>query len=452
MDFLSSLIGPESLLTGLRNVLAIRSDPLSFLSTLAHEGEIAYRRIGPYQAYLLNEPDHVRELLVNHARSWKKGPLLQRSKHLLGEGLLTSEGEHHLRQRRLMQPLFYRQRLTRYAGLMVTCAEHCRNRWRDGAVLDVQEEMMRLTLAVVGKALFGEDFERDAVMISEAMRNLLAAANVREEVLTLVLERLRLPDPAQRRLLYARQILAGVIQRLMAERQQKGGEGEDLLSLLMTAHDTEGDGSTMSTTQLIDECITLLLAGHETTASALTFTFYLLAQHPHVEAKLHAELSETLAGRLPDAEDIPQLSYTTQVFSEALRLYPPGWMMGRLLTTPVRIAGRDFATRELLIVSPYTMHRDSRFFPEPLLFQPERFTPEAKAARPKFAFFPFGAGPRQCIGEGFAWMEGTLLLATLAQSFTLRLVPGPQVEPEALLTLRPKNGISMRVLRRSKLS
>ena len=349
-----------------------------------------------------------------------------------------------------MQPLFQRQRLTRYAAWMVEYAERCGAIWSDGQVIDLHDEMMRLTLAVVGKALFGDDFERDAGRISAAIRQVLAAANVRTEALSVVLERLRLPVPARRQLLHAREILEGVIRRLAAERRHSAVEREDLLSMLLGAHDTEGDGNAMDETQLVDECVTLLLAGHETTASALTFAFYVLSQHPRVEAQLHADLAQVLAGRPPSAEDLPRLCFAEQVFAETLRMYPPAWMMSRFLTTTTHIGGRDFASGTLLVASPYTMHRDERYFPEPLLFRPERFASEAKAARPRFAYFPFGAGPRQCIGEGFAWMEGTLILATLAQQFTLRLAPGHRVEPEALLTLRPKYGMRMVVHRRSR--
>ena len=441
--------GPDSFVAGLRNILMLRRDPLGFLRTLAGEGDIAYRRMGSYRTYLLNEPDDVRELLVNHAKSSEKGPLLQRARHLLGKGLLTSHGEHHLRQRRLIQPLFQKQRLLGYAPAMVACTQRCHQRWGDGRTVDVHEEMLHLTLAVVGTALFGDDFERDIDKISQAMEHVAAALNMKEEAATLLLEKLGLPVPAQKRLHKAREILDQVIRQLTAKRQRQDGERKDLLSLLLNALDAEGEGGTMSLAQLLDECITLLLAGHETTASALTFTFYLLSQHPQAEGKLHAELSEVLGDRPPTAEDLPRLVYTEQVFAEALRLYPPAWMLGRFLTAPLRIGGRDFAAGTLLAVSPYTMQRDPRFFPEPLKFHPERFTPEAKAARPKFTYFPFGAGPRQCIGEGFAWMEGCLVLATIAQQYFLRLAPGQTVEPAALLTLRPKNGMRMVVHRRT---
>lgn len=429
-------------------MLALRTDPLTFLQAAAAERGIAYRRIGSYRAYLLNEPEDVRELLVNHSRSSIKGPLLRRSKQLLGEGLLTGEGEHHLRQRRLIQPFFSRQRLLRYAPWMVGCTERSLCRWQDGQTLDIHSEMMRLALAVVGNALFGDDFERDLGEINQALLHLGAALNMRQEVLTLFLERLGMPAPAHARLSQARQIMDAVIARLRRERQAAPGERSDLLSHLLTVRDTEGDGGAMGWEALLDECITLLLAGHETTASALTFALYLVSQHPRVEARLQAELAQVLGGRLPTADDLPRLPYTEQVFAEAIRIYPPAWLMGRFLTAPITLGGRKFSAGELLMVSPYTMQRDARFFPEPLSFRPERFTPEAKAGRPRFAYFPFGAGPRQCIGEGFAWMEGTLVLATVMQRFALRLSEGAAPAIEALLTLRPKHGMPMRIHRR----
>jgi cytochrome P450 len=442
------LPGPDSPLAGVRNVLALRRDPLTFLSTLARAGGIASCRIGSRRTYLVNEPDYIQEILVDHASSWIKGPLMQRSKQLFGDGLLTSDGEYHRRQRRLIQPLFQRQRLVHYAPAMVDCAEGCHKRWHDGQTLDLHQEMMHLTLAIVGRALFGDDFEQDAGHISETMDLIAAWISTKAEVTTLVLERLGLPVPARQRLLQARRILGDVIDRVRRERLQAAGEREDLLSLLLEAQDTEGDGTGMNATQLLDECLSLLMPGHETTASALTFALYLLSQHPRVEARLHAELSAVLGGRPPTVEDLPRLVYTEQVFAETLRLYPPGWLLGRSLIAPVRIGGHAFTPGTLLMICPYTVQRDPRFFPEPLEFRPERFTAEARAARPRCAYFPFGAGPHQCIGAGFASMEGCLVLATIAQEFTMRLAPAEALRIEAQLTLRPKNGLRMIVHRR----
>lgn len=446
---ITALLGPQSPLTGLRNMLALRTDPLAFLMSAAAEGGIAYRRIGSYRAYLLNDPEDVRELLLNHHKSSIKGPLLQRSKELLGEGLVTGDGEHHLRQRRLLQPFFHRQRLLRYMPTMVSCTERCLARFADGQTLDLHREMMRLALSIVGQALFGDDFERDLGEIYQALDHIGAALNMRQEVLTLVLERLGLPAPAHARLRQARHILGSVIARLRSERAASAETRSDLVSHLLTAKDTDGDGGTMAWESLLDECITLLLAGHETTANALSFALYLISQHPRVEARLQAEVAQVLGDRPPTADDLPRLVYTEQVFAEAIRLYPPAWMMGRFLTAPITLRGREFAPGELLMISPYTMGRDPRFYPQPLDFRPERFTPEERQSRPRFAYFPFGAGPRQCIGEGFAWMEGTLVLAMVAQRFALRLAPGATAEVEALLTLRPKHGMPMRIHRRA---
>ena len=443
MTFISRLLGPNSLPGGMRNFVKMRRDPLAFIDSLAQQGDIVYFRMGPYQTYLLNEPEAVRELLITHARKWVKGPLLQRAKPLLGNGLLTSEGELHTRQRRLVQPIFRRQRMMGYSEIMVDCALQYRHRWHDRQSVNMHDEIMRLTLAIVGKTLFGDDFERDTIGIADAVSNLLHTANVSEAPLGILLARLGIPNPAQQSLDRARSSLRGVIRRLLRERHASNVVRDDLLSLLMAAQDTEGDGGKMSEEQIFDECATLLIAGHETTANALTWTFYLLSQNPREELRMHAELDSVLAGRRPTFEDVPRLPYTEQVLAEAIRMYPPAWLMGRFLTEPVRIGKHDFARDDLLFVSPYTMQHDPRFYPNPHLFHPERFRPEAKASRPKFSYFPFGAGPRQCIGESFAWMEGTLVLATLAQRFTMRLSPGQRVEPEALLTLRPKHGMQM---------
>jgi cytochrome P450 len=442
------LSGPDSPLAGVRNGLAMRRDPIAFLSALAQEGSIVYRRIGSRRTYLFNEPDHIQEILVSHARSWIKGPLIQRSKEIFGDGLVTSDGEHHLRQRRLIQPLFQKERLVNYAPAMVDCAEACHKRWSDGQTLDLHEEMIHLTLAIVGRALFGDDFEQDARHIRETVDQITASISTKAEVATLVLERLGLPVPARQRLLQARRTLGDIIDRLKSKRQREAGEREDLLSLLLDARDIQGDGTGMSATQILDECLSLLLPGHGTTASALTLAFYLLSQHPRAEAQLHAELAAVLGGRPPTVEDLPRLVYTEQVLAETIRLYPPAWLQGRSLIAPVRIGGHDFAPGTLLMICPYTLQRDPRFFAQPLEFHPEHFTAEAKAARPRFAYVPFGAGPHQCIGDGFAWMEGCLVLATIAQRFAMRLAPGEALTIEAQLILRPKHGLRMVAQRR----
>lgn len=432
------------------NVVRMRQDRLGFLAELASYGELAFAQLGPVGLYVTTSPDHVKEVLVNQARKVKKGRGLQRAKHILGEGLLTSEGEYHLRQRRLSQPAFHKLRLVGYSRAMVDFAARFRERLSDGKSLDLHEEMMRLTLAIVGKTLFDSDVEAQAGEVGEAMANFMTAFTFMLLPFSELLE--KLPLPPVRRLSRARAVLDRLIYGLIAERRQSGRDHGDLLSMLIAAQDEEGGGQ-MNDTQLRDECITLLLAGHETTANALSWTFYLLSQHPAVETKLFAEIDRVLgggpSGRLPALEDLPQLPYAEQVFAEALRLYPPAWATAREVVEPITLGNHLLPPGALVLASPWLIHRSARFYPDPTRFDPERFTPEAKAARPKFAYFPFGAGPRNCIGESFAWMEGVLVLVTLLQRFRFRLTPGQRVEPDPSITLRPKHGLRMQVQARS---
>ncbi|HWW75213.1 MAG TPA: cytochrome P450 [Pyrinomonadaceae bacterium] len=426
-----------------------RSDPLVFLARLAREyGDVARCKAGPQSIYLINRPDYVRDVLVTNNARFKKGRALQRAKRLLGEGLLTSEGDFWRRQRRLAQPAFHRQRIAAYARVMAEYAEKGAARWRDGETLDISAEMMRLTLAVVGKTLFDADVESDADEVGAALTDVM---NLFDYLMLPFAEFLeKLPLPPQRRFRRARARLDAVIYRIIEKRRRSGEDRGDLLSTLLQAVDEEGDRTGMTDEQLRDEVMTLFLAGHETTANALTWAFYLLAQNPEAEEKLHEELDTVLKeGRLPTAEDYAALGYTEMVVSETMRLYPPAWDVGRLALEDHEVGGFAIPRGSLVLVSQYVMHRDPRFWPDPERFDPERWTPEAKAARPQFSYFPFGGGPRRCIGEGFAWTEAVLILATLARRFSLRLVPGRRVEARARITLRPgKGGVPMKVVSR----
>jgi cytochrome P450 len=354
---------------------------------------------------------------------------------------LTSEGEFHLRQRRMAQPAFHRQRIAGYAATMVEYAARDCDRWRAGETRDVAREMMRLTLAIAGKTLFDANVEGEADEIGKALTTTFELFNS----LTLPFAQLldRLPLPANKRFEKARGRLDATIYRIINERRASGEDRGDLLSMLIAARDEEGDGSGMTDEQLRDEAMTIFLAGHETTANALTWTWYLLSQHPEIEARLHAEVDEVLKGALPTAEDFPRLRYTEMVFAEAMRLYPPAWVIGRRALGDYQINGYKIPARSILLMSQYVTHHDARFFPDPFRFDPERWTPEARESRQKFSYFPFGGGPRVCIGESFAWMEGALVLATIAQRFRMRLAPGHPVEMQPLVTLRPKHGMLM---------
>ncbi len=438
-----------------RNFLELTRDPLNFLTGLAQRyGDVTRFSIAFRRVFLINHPEHIKDLLVTSNHKFQKSPAVQSMKRVLGEGLLTSEREFHLRQRRLAQPAFHRQRVAAYGSAMVEYAEQMRHKWRDGATLDIHREMMDLTLAVVGKTLFDADIASNAKEIGEAMETFLGLFRTMLLPFAGLLE--QLPLPPIRRLKRARARMDEIVYRLIRERRASAlhasGQVEDrgdLLSMLLAAQDVEGDGGTMTDQQMRDECVTLMLAGHETTANALTWTWMLLAGHPDVEARLHAELDSALAGRLPSVDDLPHLKYAEMVLAESMRLYPPAFAIGRQALEDHEFGGYAVPAGSIVLCSEWVMHRDPRYYPHPLRFDPERWTPEARAARPKFAYFPFGGGPRVCIGEAFAWMEGVLLLATLAQQWKLRLVPGHQVDTHPVITLRPRNGMPMTLTRRN---
>jgi cytochrome P450 len=368
------------------------------------------------------------------------------AKRFLGEGLLTSEGEFHRRQRRLAQPAFHRQRINQYAEAMVDYAAKTRERWQDRSTLDISQEMMRLTLAIVGKTLFDADVESEAKEIGRALSDIMKLF----DRITMPFPQLlnKLPLPSNYKFLKASRRLDQTIYRIINQRRASGEDRGDLLSMLLLAQDEEGDGTGMSDLQLRDEAMTIFLAGHETTANALTWTWYLLSQHPDVEEKLHAEIDATLVGRLPAADDVARLQYVDKVVAESMRLYPPAWAMGRQALSDYPIGEYVAKAGAIILMSPYVMHRDPRYYPDPDRFDPERWTEEARAGRPRFAYFPFGGGPRICIGEQFAWMEAVLVLATLAQRWRLRLAPGFLAEPKPMITLRQKHGMRMELERR----
>ena len=424
----------------LGNLLDFRRDTLGFLLASARAyGDVSRYRLGRDDVYLLSHPDHIRDVLVTHQHAFVKGKGIQWAKLFLGEGLLTSEGEFHTRQRRLAQPAFHRQRIATYAEAMTAHAVRCRDGISDGQELDIHAEMMTLTLGVAAKTLFDADVRTEAPEIAEALGVIIGFFPRFALPFAPALQ--RLPLPGNERFDRAVALLDRIVYRIIAERRKSGEDRGDLLSMLLVAFDVEGDGGGMTDRQLRDEVMTILLAGHETTANALTWTWYLVARNPEVEARLHGEVDAALQGRLPSAADLPALGYVERVFAESMRLYPPAWGIGRRAVAD-HVAGEfTIPAGTLVAMSPYVVHRDPRWWPEPERFDPERFTPEARAARPRFAYFPFGGGARQCIGESFAWMEGVLLLATIAQRRRFRLAPGAAVEPQALITLRPRHGI-----------
>jgi len=405
------------------------------------QGDIAHFRLGPQDVFLLNNPEHIRDVLVTNNRRFMKGRGLQRAKKLLGEGLLTSEADFHLRQRRLAQPAFHRQRIASYGETMTHLAVKVREGWTDGATIEVDREMMRLTLAIAGKTLFNAEVESEADEIGASMTAAFALFNRVTLPFADLLE--RLPLAANRRFQEARAKLDAIIYRIIDEHRSSGTDNGDLLSMLLLAQDTEGDGGSMTDEQLRDEAMTIFLAGHETTANALTWTWYLLSQFPEVEARMHDEVTSVLKGRLPHADDMPRLKYTEMVFAESMRLYPPAWTIGRMALQEHEVGGARVPKGALILMSQYVTHRDPRWYPEPARFDPTRWSESEKEKRPRFAYFPFGGGPRLCIGEGFAWLEGVLVLATIAQKWRLRMAPGHKVATLPLVTLRPRFGMKM---------
>ena len=426
------------------NVPDFRRDTLGFLSrSAARHGDVSLYRLGRDRVWLLSHPDFVKDVLVTHQHSFAKGKGIQWAKLFLGEGLLTSEGEFHTRQRRLAQPAFHRQRIAGYARAMTEHAVRCRDGLPAGRVVDLHAEMMSLTLAVAARTLVGADMGTEAPEIAESLGVILG--HFPRFAIPFAGAVQRLPLPSNERFRRAVAALDRIVYRVIAERRADGRDRGDLLSMLLVAQDVEGDGGGMTDRQLRDEVMTILLAGHETTANALTWTWHLLAQHPDAESRLHGEVDRALGGRAPGFDDFAALGHVERVLAEAMRLYPPAWGIGRRALVPYTVGGYVIPAGGLVAMSPYVVHRDPRWWPDPLRFDPDRFLPEARAARPRFAYFPFGGGARQCIGESFAWMEGVLVIATLAQRFRFRAVPGARVEPQALITLRPRHGLPMKV-------
>jgi cytochrome P450 len=412
-------------------------DPLGYFTGLTREyGDFVSLRVLNFRILLLNHPDHIEDVLVNHPRKFIRGRVLLANKRVFGRGLLTSDGDFWLRQRRLTQPAFHRARIAGYASTMVEYTERLLHEWQDGEERDIHAEMMRLTLQIVGKTLFDADVDRDAQDIGKSMELLLElSANFRR---TIFIPHW-VPTPTNFRLERAIRQIEKVLYRMIAEKRASARDSGDLLSMLLAAQDE--DGSRMTDQQLRDEAITLFLAGHETTANTLSWTWWLLAQNPAVEAKLHAELRMVLAGRAPALDDLPKLVYTNHIITESMRLYPPAWGTARTAIEDHEIAGYAIPKDSGVSFAQWSVHRDARWYDAPDEFRPERWEGDLLKRNPKFAYFPFGGGPRQCIGNTFALMETALTLATIAQQYRFRLVPGHPVVPLASITLRPRCGI-----------
>lgn len=406
-------------------------------------GDIVRYRLITFYGYLLNHPDYIEEVLVTNCANFIKGRGLRANRALFGDGLLTSEGEHWLRQRRLAQPAFHRERIAAYAETMLEYTQNMLHGWRDGEERDIGEAMMGLTLQIAAKIFFGADVGDEIPYVKAAFQEVSLQNAGRTRLFHLPDG---VPTPANVRYNRAVRQLESIIYRVIEQRRGDSQDAGDLLSALLQARD-EG-GSAMSSRQLRDEVITFFLAGHETTALALSWSWYLLAQHPEAESELVAELEGILAGREPTIDDLPALRYAEAVICEAMRLYPPVWLMVREAVHDCTIAGYRIPRRSSIVFSPWVMHRDPRYFPEPERFYPGRWLCGLAKQLPRFSYFPFGGGPRLCIGAAFAMTETILLLAAIAAQFHFDLVPGHPVVPMAAITLRPRHGIKVRLVKR----
>ncbi len=439
------------------NARQFTADPLGMMMKAARMGRIVRMRFLTETAFMLREPEDIKWVLVDNHRNYLKGRGTQALRPILGQGLLTSEDDLHQRQRRLVQPAFHRQRIASYAEVISRFAGEHMGKWQDGQAFDLHEEMMRLTMVIVAQCLFDVDVSGHASNMGEAITKLVEGFDLnRVGPVGQFIERFDLARQRQRNEMLT--VLEGLIYDMIKARRAEGVDHGDLLSMLVLGEGEDAGVSEveqrMSDKQARDELLTLFLAGHETTALAVTYTFYLLSGNPEAEAKLAAELNGLLgepgspAARLPTWEDLPKLEYTRRVFSEAMRLYPPAYATARIARHDDEIAGCRIPAGSTLIVSQYVAQRDPRFWPDPDHFDPDRFSPQAEAERPKFAYFPFGGGPRRCIGEPFAWMEGELLVAALAHRYHIAVKSGYVPELQPLVTLRPKDGMPVTVHRR----
>ncbi|HZJ52996.1 MAG TPA: cytochrome P450 [Myxococcaceae bacterium] len=422
-----------------RDFLQLRRDALGFFTRIHQErGDLARFRVPGRRLVLLGHPDHIRDVLLTHASKVEKGPALRSTRVLLGDGLLTSEGTVHLEHRRRIQTAFHRSELLGYAPGMVRQARACSDTLRDGEAINLARVMMQLTLGIVAEALFGADLTAEARRIGDALTEALGAFRSLSFPLGGLL--LALPLPRARRFRAARAELEAAVDSLV---ERHGASGRDnLLGRLLEAR----EAGQLDDRAVRDEVMTLLLAGHETTALALTWAFHLLAVHPELELALHRELDRVLAGRLPAAEDLESLPIARGVVGESLRLFPPAWVLGRRVLEPLPLTGGAvLPAGTIAVVCPWVLHRDARFWPEAERVDPDRWAPEARAARHRHAFIGFGAGTRACVGEGFAWTEAVLVLATLAARWRFVGAWREPVVPEPSVTLRPRGGLPVRV-------
>lgn len=437
--------GPRDFL-GLRTLRELKRDPLGTMQALQRAyGDVVYSPLVNAPTYLLTHPDHVGYVLQANHRNFRRSRNSDKLRRALGNGLLTNDGASWLKQRRLMQPAFHRKRIARFGETMTNETQKLLAEWQAaapaGKPLDLCSEMTRLTLAIVSHTMFGATMTGEAGELGPAVTELQEETHRRQFVLLDLPE--WVPLPHLRRAKAARQTIERVVTRIIAERRRPTAQvHHDLLDMLLNAKDAD-TGEPMDDAQLRDEVRTIFLAGHETTANALTWTWYLLARNPDAARQLRAELARVLGGRVPTVDDLPQLAYTKMVVEESMRLLPPVWALSREAIADDEIDGHHIPSGSTVVLSQFITQRHPDFWEDPDTFDPERFAPDRVQQRHRFAYFPFGGGPRICIGSNFAMIEAQLLLATIAQQYELDLVPEHPVQPEPLITLRPKYGLMM---------
>jgi len=421
-----------------------RRDAIETFENIAERFGGIVRFRGLWTSYLLTDPSHVEHVLQTNSRNYNKGRVYKELTPSTGEGLFVTDGEVWRRQRRLAQPAFHRDRIASFAQIMTDTTEQMLQRWEkyfdDGINFDVGDEMTEVTLGIVSKALLSRDLSGEADVVNRSF------GVIREHTMRRLTSFLKLPQNfpsrANRRFRNAIAQADEIVYKIIAERRAEREDPQDLLSMLMSARDDE-TGETMSDKELRDQALTIIGAGYETTTQALTWLWYLLAKHPHVEERLHAELERVLGGRTPAFEDVPKLRYTLMAFQEAMRLYPPAWMLSRTAVDDDEIGGHRIPAKSEILLLLYVTHRDPKHWGDPAAFDPEHFSPEQTAGRARFAYFPFGGGPRQCIGNNFAQMEAQLIIATVAQKYRLRLTTEGEIKPEPAVTLRPRGGVKV---------
>ncbi|MEL6526447.1 MAG: cytochrome P450 [Chloroflexota bacterium] len=422
------------------HLLSMRRDSLGFLEDNMQYGDLTHLKFMKYDAYQVNHPDLIGEVLTRKNHIWHKSWIYKRTlRDYLGKGLLSADGDFWRRQRKLMQPAFHVKRISAYADTMTQYTERMLSDWEDGTQRDVAIDMMQVTLYIVGKTLFDADLRTTYGDVARALEYML------EDIVDASQTVIRLPDwmptPARHKRNQTVELLNSVVMPLIEERRASGEDTGDLLSMLLMAEDEDGKG--MSNAQIRDEALTIVLAGHETTANTLTWAFYLLAQNPDIADKLYAEVDSVLEGKSPTLADLGDLTYTEQVIKEAMRIYPPVWSVARSAMETTQLGNYEIPQYATAVIPIWSVHHDERWYPDPWTFDPERWTPENEKQIPRYAYLPFGGGPRICIGNSFAMMEAKIILAAIVQKFHLTLVEEHVVEPEPLVTLRPKYGMRM---------